>query len=375
MKRVVIVQPYVPSYRVPLFTRLQARLLEKGVELVVAHGRPAKSQAARNDAVTLPFSEVVRTLQIYILGRHIRWKSVGRLVRCSDLVISELASGALENYWLAIRPHTRHGLWGHGFATTSGPNKLDSMLERWLMRRSDHTFFYTDKGGVVGAAAGLEPGKVTVLNNTVDTGGLAEAIKNVTAEEIEEFRSTYDLGAGPCCAFVGGLDASKRIEFLLLAGARLAQLVPGFQLIIAGDGAARQEVVDAARDAAWLRYVGRVGDQQKAMIAATCALLLNPGRVGLIAVDSFVMETPLVTTDWPFHGPEYDYLVHGESAVVTGNSLGEFVAGVAATLDSPTTQRELVAGCRESATLYSLDAMVDRFLDGITQSLSAPPGS
>jgi glycosyltransferase involved in cell wall biosynthesis len=369
VKRVVIVQPYVPSYRVPLFRQLHARLNELGVNLEVVHGRPSKRQEARNDQATLEFAHGVRSFQIEIFGRSLRWKSLGRSVRGADLVISELASGALENYWLALRPSTVQALWGHGYATTSAPNKLDSMLERWLMRRANHVFLYTERGRVAATAAGINSTAITVLNNTVDTAELSAAIERLSDEDVAEFRATHDLGTGPCCAFIGGLDESKRIDWLLVAGSRLASLIPGFRLLVAGDGPDRERVESAARTTAWLTYLGRVDDDGKALIAATCALLLNPGRVGLVAVDAFVMGTPVATTTWPRHAPEFDYLVDGENAAITADSLDDFVSGVATVMNSPSALHALTEGCRSSATRYSLDAMVDRFVGGILDCL------
>jgi glycosyltransferase involved in cell wall biosynthesis len=368
-RRVVIVQPYVPVYRVPFFDRLHTRLNHLGIRLDVVHGKPVKGQAARGDEASLEFASVTRSFEVEVFGRPIRWRHLGRHIRGSDLVVSELASGALENYWLALRPATRQALWGHGYATTSPPNRLDSLLERWLMRRADHLFLYTERGRAVAAAAGIRSDVMTVLNNTVDTAGIETAVHNLSQEDVSRYRTTHELGEGPCCAFVGSVDKSKRIDFLMEAGSRLAERVPGFRLIVAGDGAARDEVALRARTSNWLRYVGRVGDEGKALLAKTCSLLLNPGRVGLVAVDSFAMRTPVVTTTWPRHAPEFEYLVDGENAVITADSLDAYVAGVVETLNSPTTLRKLVTGCEMSAVNFSIDAMVDRFVEGVTATL------
>jgi glycosyltransferase involved in cell wall biosynthesis len=358
---------------VPFFEQLHFRLGELGIELVVVHGRPGKLQAARGDEASLGFASATRSFEIEVLGRPIRWRHLGRHILDSDLVVSELASGALENYWLALRPSTRQALWGHGYATTSPPNKLDSFLERWLMRRADHVFLYTERGRAVASAAGVDSDAMTVLNNTVDTAGITTAMEHLSSADVATFRITHDLGMGPCCAFVGSVDESKRIDFLLAAGSRLAELVPGFRLVVVGDGAARGKVVSSARMSSWLRYVGRMGDEGKALIAATCSLLLNPGRVGLVAVDSFAMETPLVSTSWPLHAPEFEYLVDGENAVITADTLDDYVAGVADTLNSPETLEKLAAGCRASAVNFSIDAMVDRFVAGVVAALDRPP--
>ena len=40
MTRLLIVQPYVPSYRVPLFDGMRKTLGEAGIEMAVAAGMP-----------------------------------------------------------------------------------------------------------------------------------------------------------------------------------------------------------------------------------------------------------------------------------------------------------------------------------------------
>lgn len=370
--RIVVVQPYVPAYRVPFFEQLRLRLGELGIELNVVHGRPGKRQAARGDEASLEFATMTRSFEVEVLGRSIRWRHLRCHIRGSDLVVGELASGALENYWIALRPATRQALWGHGYATTSPPNRLDSFLERWLMRRADHLFLYTEHGRKVAEAAGIASGAMTVLNNTVDTAGISTAMRRLTSADVATFRMRHDLGGGPCCAFVGSVDKSKRVDFLLSAGSRLATFVPGFRLVVAGDGAARDEIVEFARTSSWLRYVGRVGDDGKALIAETCSLLLNPGRVGLVAVDSFVMETPVVTTAWPRHAPEFEYLIDGVNAVITSDNIDDYVAGVAGALNNPAILHKLIGGCRESAAEFSIDAMVERFVTGVVSALAQP---
>src|SRR5581483_4554940 len=49
------------------------------------------------------------------------------------------------------------------------------------------------------------------------------------------------------------------------------------------------------------------------------SLLLNPGALGLVMLDSFVFGTPLVTCDITSHGPELAYLQPGRDGVLTAN--------------------------------------------------------
>lgn len=369
MKRVVIIQPYIPDYRQPLFNGLRDRLRAQGVDLELVTGKPTGSQAARGDASHLDFERPVKALQLRLRDRALRWKNVRRATKGADLVISELASGALENYALSLRRSVKHAVWGHGYAATTRPSRLDSALEHWLMRRSLRFFAYTDRGFEEAISAGVDPAQVTVLNNTVDTSALRAEIDGLSDAQVKQFRADHDLGNGPCCVYIGGLDGPKRIDFLLSAGEQLAKALPGFRLVVGGDGEERSKVTERLARSPWLRYLGRVGPREKAVLSKCADLMLNPGRVGLVAVESFTMGTPIVTTSWRYHAPELTYLVSGVNAVITPDSLDLYVDEVLLTLQDPCRLAHLQAGCIDSAGLTSMESMIDLFADGIFRVL------
>lgn len=370
-RSVVIVQSYVPSYRQPLFEQLRDRLLENGVTLTLLTARPSRQQKQRHDEVRLDFQTAVRGASVKLGGRHLRWKSLRRKANAADLVICELASGVLENYPLALRRKGRLATWGHGYAATTKPNRLDTMLERWLMRRSTVFFAYTERGRQVAIDNGLAASRVVVLRNTVDTTGLRSAVDQVLGNPALGSVDDWDVGADDTvCAFLGALDRSKRLDFLLAACELIWRDMPSFRLLIAGDGPERDLILRMVSQRPYLRYIGRVGDADKARIAANARLMLNPGRVGLIAVDSFVMGTPIATTDWAFHAPEFDYLVDNENALIVGDSVEEYAREVLALLRDPQRLDELAAGCRAAASELTMESLVERFSTGILRALN-----
>jgi glycosyltransferase involved in cell wall biosynthesis len=369
-RSVVIVQSYVPSYRQPLFEMLRDRLLETGVTLTLVTSRPARQQKERGDEVRVEFQRVVHGVSIVLGGRTLRWKAVWRRTRGADLVVSELASGALENYSLAVWHRGRFATWGHGYATTTKPHWLDTALERWLMRRSKVFFAYTERGRRKALQNGLPDLRVVVLRNTVDTTRLQSAIEKVAANPDLGVPEVW--GVEPdnvVCVFLGALDRSKRLDFLLQASELIWRELPTFQLLIAGDGPEREAVLHAANERPYLRYIGRVGDLEKAQLAAIARLMLNPGRVGLNAVDSFVMRTPIVTTDWPLHAPEFDYLINDENALVVADSVEEYSRAVLDLLRDDARLAKLADGCNAAASKLTMEALVDRFSNGILRAL------
>jgi glycosyltransferase involved in cell wall biosynthesis len=210
------------------------------------------------------------------------------------------------------------------------------------------------------------------VQNTIDVAGLAALREHVTEQEAECLRDELGLSRQRVCLFIGALDDSKRIPFLLEAGASLASRLPDFNLVVAGDGPERQRVEQAAKSCDWLRYVGRVTGSVKARLGAVADVLLMPGRVGLVAVDSFALRTPIVTTRWPFHAPEVDYLEEGVNARFSADSIADYARTVELTLLDRRGLSRLKAACAASAPRYSLDAMVENFTRGVVAALAAP---
>src|SRR5262245_19634476 len=101
MSRVLVIQRYVPAYRVPLFDALDRELAQDGIDLCVAHGRPQGAQAARRDAVSAPWAAVVPELTLRIPGGALpTWKRVSPLISPAVVVIAELASTSLNTWHL-----------------------------------------------------------------------------------------------------------------------------------------------------------------------------------------------------------------------------------------------------------------------------------
>jgi glycosyltransferase involved in cell wall biosynthesis len=67
-------------------------------------------------------------------------------------------------------------------------------------------------------------------------------------------------------------------------------------------------------DHRWAPYLGPLFGREKVKYCITGQLLLMPGAVGLAILDAIAICTPIVTTNMPFHGPEY--LTSGSNGVM-----------------------------------------------------------
>ncbi|MDQ0824599.1 glycosyltransferase involved in cell wall biosynthesis [Arthrobacter sp. B2I5] len=371
MKKVVIAQEYVAQYRAPFFSQLREKAEEQGIRLEVAYGEVGIRQASRRDAVHLDFGTPVMQREWNVAGRRIVVRSLAEVTCGADLVILEQARRNVDAYGFLFTKR-RDGpvvaLWGHGRDYT----RHNSLVERWLVRKltlkADWFFSYTAGGERAVKEYGYPSERITVVQNSIDTASLRESVRNADPESTARFISDKDL-RGKTAIFVGALDPSKRLPFLVEASEMAYSKDSEFRLVIAGEGPMRSQVEEWERKYSWLSYLGPLSGSAKGVALASSQVLAMPGRVGLVAVDSFAAATPIITTEWAWHAPEYEYLVDGSNAIVSANDSHAYAEAVISVLNNAESLAELTDCSRKAADIFTVEAMVDNFLSGIKGAL------
>ena len=366
-------QPYLPSYRVPLFMGVTRRLEQVGIELTVAHGAVGPESSSRGDSELVDWATPLKTRRISMLGRSLVWRDIAR-AGPHDLLIVEQALGNADSYKSLLlqrkRGHPRVALWGHGKSYAVHRGAVSAALLRRVTNLAHWFFAYTEAGASFVVRGGFPGDRVTILNNTVDTQALARAQGQTTAEDLSAFRDSYGLGGKTALAFIGGLDPTKSPEFLLESFRHMLGQRPDLVLLVAGEGRDRHKFQNSGMP---VRLLGRIGPHEKALLAGVAALLLVPSAVGLVAVDSMALGVPLVATSMRGHGPEFDYLLAEGIAVIAPSTPSGFAQRVLALLRNEPERSGLAQRCRESVPRYSLEATIERFAVGVQEALGAEP--
>jgi glycosyltransferase involved in cell wall biosynthesis len=373
MTSVTIVQPWLPQYRLAFFEALIDRLSRSGIQLTVAHGDPPPAMAARGDSRSAPWAVHLRTRRLP--GTPLEAHHVRHVVKGRDLVVVEQAVRNAETYRLLgpqLLGGKRTALWGHGRTYVKQQSGTALWVKDRLTLTCDWFFAYTEPGAAYVRELGYPAHRITTVQNAIDTERLREAVTSVSEQEANDFRAVQGIPTARYALYLGGLDADKRLAFLLAAAERSASLLEGFHLVVAGDGEDAGLVRATAQHSNWLTYIGAVHGRDKAVALRSADVLINPGRVGLTAVDSFAAAVPLITTRWPWHAPEFDYLTHGTNAWITDDELDDFVAGIGQVWSDAQLAEQLRAGCTASASVYTLTNMVERFAEGLESALASP---
>lgn len=363
--RLGIVQDYVPRYRVRFFDGLVGRLSEVGVDCVVIAGLPAGSQAVRGDASASPDwlrRADPREISVGRGGPRFVGYGTDRYWRDCDGVIMGLRGTAVDLHLEILRKRfsgRRIGVWGHLSRSVNPPNAVDLALERWQMRRTDHVFAYTKEGAEHAVAAGIRPQQVTAVMNSTDVTALIDAYEKLGPTDVRDFMDRYALTPGKTFGFVGGVDAPKRIPFLVNVLEALWEYDREVKLVLGGSGD-QQALLTPAVLRGQVVPLGYAGSADKALIMRSSQALINPGRIGLVAVESLAVGIPILTTDWKFHAPEFDYLEPGQDVFVSRDDVNAFAQLVLTHSGPGRVEREHIG-----KKYPTVDQMIENYLVGV----------
>lgn len=372
MFRVVILQEYVPAYRAPFFEELIRLGRLRSIDIVIAAGHADGKQARRGDSARAAYVYPLEQKELRLAGRRLVFRKTRDVLRNADLIILEQARRNLDAYALLGRARKRSSpkvaLWGHGRDYVKDAPWFDAFLQRVLARRCDWFFAYTDAGAEFVAKLGVARHRITTVRNSIDTQQIRVAAQQTSEKELESYRRRLAL-TDKVAVFVGGLDDSKRIAFLVEAAIIAHSIEPEFRLLVVGEGADRHVVDAAVSRCPAIVYVGALygGDKVTALLASQ--LIAMPGRVGLIAVDSLAAGRPIVTTDWPWHAPEFEYLKNGEDCLVTRDDVASYANELVGLLRDDQRLKKMQASAREKAAYYTIRGMAERFVEGIESAL------
>ena len=376
MTSVVIIQRVLPHYRVPFFVGLREALEQRDIELTLLYGQEFPGTVPVSAGLDAPWAQKIENRYFDLMGIELVWQPCLSHLKSADMVIVEQANRLLVNYILLLlrrigKPY-KLAYWGHGRHTkVSTEQGWRDSIKRMLSNFVDWWFAYTLKSAESVIAGGYPGNRTTVVQNTISTSELHQALQSVSITQIEKIRSEFGIEKNDrVCIFCGGMNAGKKLDFLIDACKSVRARLPDFHLLLLGDGPEKHKAEAAAAHLSWVHYIGPVYGPDRVVYFKLGLALLMPGLVGLITVDSFVTQTPMFTTDLPDHGPEIAYLENGVNGVMTDYNVDSYADTVVAYLEDSSVQKKLKSGCKRSAQLYTLENMIGNFASGIQSCLS-----
>jgi len=374
MKKVLILYKFMPQYRIEFFNQLKEKLEKNhNIKLDLIYGRLKNQDSTKNDERDLAWAEFRDNKKIKIANTELLWQPCLDKINDVDLVIVEQANKLLVNYVLMFLSKFRKfkfAFWGHGANLQDNHNSLKNKFKYLSLNKVDYWFAYTNNVKKFLISKNVNESDISVLNNSIDTKTLRDDYEKLDSAYVEQLKNDLNIKSNNIAIYCGGIYKEKRIEFLLESVIKVRQSIPDFHLLVLGAGPDDYLIKNASVKHDWIHYVGPKFGNEKVAYFKMSSLFLMPGLVGLAVIDSFVTETPMITTEFPYHSPEIEYLENNKNGFITKNEFTIYTNKLIELFQNLDKIEELKNGCRISSNYYSTENMVDNFIDGILKCLN-----
>lgn len=368
---VVLQQPALAAYRVPVFAELAAR---PGIDLRVEYA----TLPSINNVEPVGFDGVNVPMRfVRIAGRDLKWHSAQWRPAgggCDVLILS--ADLHYVSLVPALMRARRHGvgtvLWSHGYSKV--PSKWSSKVRTRINHMADAVMCYNNIAAEQWRGQ-LGSDRVFVALNAIDQQPIQAARSYWLArpDDLQAFAHGRGLADGPVLLFVSRLKPRNRLELMVESIARLKNRWPGIKgVMIGSDGdyanglkrlAAERGVSDR------LILPGPIFDQMElAPWFLNAQLFCYPAQIGLSILHAFGYGLPVVTDDHPtLQNPELEALQSGVNGMQYSAGDADALAELIDTLlaDTENLQAMGKAAHRTATEQFTLSGMVDGMVAAI----------
>jgi glycosyltransferase involved in cell wall biosynthesis len=234
---------------------------------------------------------------------------------------------------------------------------------------ADGLILYTEREYRTLVESGFPESNLGFANNTIDTKSIIELSCKNSGVRVQEILSQYGVENAPSMMFLGRLTWQKRLDILFSHYDALSVRIPDLQLIIVGDGPLLPMAKKESAVRAKVRVLGKLYDESiiaALMSVVTCVFV--PAYAGLAILHAFSYGKPMLLIEGMDHGPEYAYLIDEYNGLSLrqhdGKLNGERVLRV---FSDPLYRAQLSGGAQKTATMFSIEQMVDNLLSHLSK--------
>lgn len=366
--RVIMHQPGLAKYRVPVFRELAAR---PGIDLTVIRGVDPAVPAVPADGFRC-IESAVHLRSGFHRDPLMRQSATGGQADVLVLPWNAWNLSLIPAISAARRRGVGTVLWGHGYSKSE--QFLRRSLREVVGRRADAVVLYNHTAADALRARGFDDRRVFVARNSLDSApALAQAARwRSDPDGLAAFRREQGLGDGPLLLFVSRLEPDNRTDLLLEAAARLRAKHPSLRVAIVGKGPETEA----------LRALGNrlgLGDAlvmpgpiyEEDAIApwfAAASALVYPHNIGLTILHAFAYGCPVITSArTETQNPEIESLRPGENGLTFAHGDADDLArAIARLLEEPGLRDRLSGDATRTVTPENPDGFtVERMVDGL----------
>ncbi len=358
---------WLPHYRTAFHVGLRDTLAARDITYELSVSQPEARFRGRQDQSTLNWARRRNR-------RFLRLGGVEAIVdpivsrRKVDLLVVELQAKILTAPLQLLASRLGLGppvvFFGHGSVDRTPSSAAARWYKRTLASAARGWLVYTDQGADDLVAYGVDRSTIAVVRNTVDVAELASSYerRDALATAVDE---RLGLSDGPLLLHIGGLESSKRPDLVCEVYDRALRDLPDLQLVIAGAGPEAGTCEAWAADRPGAHYLPPQFGEEKSALFHRADLLLHPGKIGLIVIDSFAAGVPIVGARGQMQAPEFDYLDDDTAFIADEPDVADLTALVLKACGDRSLRTEKAEAARRSYADYPMEEMVRRAADGL----------
>lgn len=365
--RVILHQPVLPKYRLPVFRELASR---PGIQLEVLYGvdPDLAPNADKIEGFPHRFTPCFRWPKPIVYWQREHLRTLKRTT--TDVVIIPWNTRYLSLLPALLTARSRGigtVLWGHGYSKRESP--IRSWLRRRPVRLADAVLFYSRSIRDRFAEGEPDATKLFVAPNALDQSQIQAARTAWLADpaRLAQFKQDKGLVGEENVIFVSRLEHANRVDLLVEAAAHLVKNGrPNFRVIVVGAGPELDALKALAAErgvAERVHFAGAVyGEQEIAPYFLSAQIFCYPRNIGLSLLHAFGYGIPLVTTDSrESQNPEIDAFEPGINGLTyRDQDPADLAKTLAAMLDDRARLKSMSDHAHATATgRFSLPSMVD----------------
>ncbi|MBC7773273.1 MAG: glycosyltransferase family 4 protein [Pyrinomonadaceae bacterium] len=363
--RVIVHQPALPKYRIPVFRELAGR---QKLHVCVWHDEETglPSVAPEGFDTRRVRGLYWKRLSLYWTQDHFR--SMNRSV--ADVVVLPWSTRYLSLVPALILARFRGVatvVWGHGVSKKE--SFWRSWLRRWPVRLAGSAMFYSRSVCERFAQGERDTAKLFVAPNALDQGPMQAARESWLSrpDALAKFRKDKGVEGDDNILFVSRLIPANRADLLLRATAILAKGPrPNVKTIVVGAGPELDNLRKLAQElgvADKVVFTGAVyGEPDIAPYFLSANVFCYPRNMGLSLLHALGYALPVVTCDrLESHGPEIDAFEPGLNGMTYRDQDADDLARVLNDIlaDRPRLAAMSTHAHQTALGKYSLQSMVD----------------
>ncbi len=380
--RVVIEQPSLAKYRLPVFQELARR---PGLEFTLCYSSAPSLPNVDPEGFE---ARLVPSWRTTIGGRRVIWNtSCWRNARraVADVLVLNWNLNHVNLVPALLRARANGVatvLWGHGYSKEEAGWRRAG--RHGAARLATALLFYNVSTAQQFIEQGWPKDRIFVALNALDQRPI-QAARQAWLEQpgrLAAFRRDHGIADGPVVLYVSRIKPENRVDLLVRAAALLRDRHPHLRVVIVGAGGdldGLKELTEAQGLADTVWFTGAIYDEMAlAPWFLSADAFCYPANVGLSLLHAFGYGLPVITTDRnDLQNPEVEALEPGRNGLVYRHGDAEALACELARLFSDRGLRDRLAAEAHvtAAQRFNLRTMVDGIEQAIRYSAGQMRGS